>query len=82
MSGKKGGNKIRTCKLFKNLLAFEPYLKIANHEKRRIMPSFELVHTVCISKQVASVITILIFHLTGGYANVALWANPKMNSTF
>ena len=40
MSGKKGGNKLRTYKLFKNSLAFEPYLKIANPEKRRIIAQF------------------------------------------
>ena len=40
MSGKKGGNKLRTYKLFKNSLAFEPYLKIANPEKRRIIARF------------------------------------------
>ena len=34
MSGKKGGNKLRTYKLFKNSLAFEPYLKIANPDRR------------------------------------------------
>ena len=40
MSGKKGGNKLRTYKLFKNSLAFEPYLKIANPEKRIIIAQF------------------------------------------
>ena len=40
MSGKKGGNKLRTYKLFKNSLAFEPYLKIANPEKRRLIAQF------------------------------------------
>ena len=34
MSGKNGGNELRTYKLFKNSLAFEPYLKIANLDKR------------------------------------------------
>ena len=40
MSGKKGGNKLRTHKLFKNSLAFELYLKIANPEKRRTIAQF------------------------------------------
>ena len=37
MSGKNGGNKLRTYKL---LQAFEPYLKIANLDKRIIIAQF------------------------------------------
>ena len=40
MSGKNGGNELRTYKLFKNSLAFEPYLKIANLDKRIIIAQF------------------------------------------
>ena len=82
MSGKKGGNKLKTYKLFKNSLAFEPYLKIAHPEKRRIIAQFRTsAHRLHIETG-RFVITIPMFHLTRGYANVALWAKPKMNSTF
>ena len=40
MSGKNGGNTLRTYKLLKNALAFEPYLKIANLDKRIIIAQF------------------------------------------
>ena len=40
MSGKNGGNTLRTCKLLQNSLGFEPYLKIANLDKRIIIAQF------------------------------------------
>ena len=40
MSGKNEDNKLKTYKLFKNSLAFEPYLKISNFDKRIIIAQF------------------------------------------
>ena len=40
MSGKNEDNKLKTYKLLKNSLAFEPYLKIANFDKRIIIAQF------------------------------------------
>ena len=40
MSGKNGCNKLRAYKHFKNSLAFEPYIKIANLDQRIIIAQF------------------------------------------
>ena len=78
MSGKNGGNKLRTYKLQK--FASIRTLSQNSQSWQEELLNFELVHTASISQQAASVITILMFH--GRLWDVVLWAKPRMNSTF